>query len=32
MLQSPYISEAPSVSTIMLKVLLALIPGIIAYV
>lgn len=32
MLQSPYISEAPSVSTIMLKVLLALVPGIIAYV
>lgn len=32
MLQSPYISNAPSVSTIMLKVLLALVPGIIAYV
>lgn len=32
MLQSPYISEAPSVSTIMLKVLLALVPGIIVYV
>lgn len=32
MLQSPYISEAPSVSKIMFKVLLALIPGIIAYV
>ena len=30
--RSPYISEAPSVSAIMLKVLLALIPGIIAYV
>jgi len=32
MLQAPYISSAPSVSTIMLKVLLALVPGIIAYV
>ncbi len=32
MLQSPYISDAPSVSNIMLKVLLALVPGIIAYV
>lgn len=32
MLQSPYISEAPSVSKIMFKVLLALVPGIIAYV
>ncbi len=30
--RSPYISEAPSVSAIMLKVLLALVPGIIAYV
>lgn len=30
--RSPYISDAPSVSTVMLKVLLALIPGIIAYV
>lgn len=30
--RSPYISEAPSVSTIMFKVLLALVPGIIAYV
>ena len=30
--RSPYISEAPSVSSIMLKVLLALVPGIIAYV
>jgi Na+-translocating ferredoxin:NAD+ oxidoreductase subunit D len=30
--RSPYISDAPSVSTIMLKVLLALVPGIIAYV
>ena len=30
--RSPYISEAPSVSTMMLKVLLALVPGIIAYV
>jgi Na+-translocating ferredoxin:NAD+ oxidoreductase subunit D len=30
--QSPYISDAPSVSKIMLKVLLALIPGIAAYV
>jgi Na+-translocating ferredoxin:NAD+ oxidoreductase subunit D len=30
--QSPYISEAPTVSNIMLKVLLALIPGIITYV
>jgi Na+-translocating ferredoxin:NAD+ oxidoreductase subunit D len=32
MLQSPYISDAPSVSKIMLKVLLALVPSIIAYV
>jgi Na+-translocating ferredoxin:NAD+ oxidoreductase subunit D len=30
--RSPYISNAPSVSAIMLKVLLALVPGIIAYV
>ena len=30
--RSPYISNAPSVSTIMLKVLLALVPGIAAYV
>ena len=30
--RSPYISNAPSVSTIMYKVLLALVPGIIAYV
>ena len=30
--RSPYISEASSVSSIMLKVLLALIPGIITYV
>lgn len=30
--RSPYISNAPSVSTIMLKVLLALVPGIFAYV
>ncbi len=30
--RSPYISNAPSVSVIMLKVLLALVPGIIAYV
>ena len=29
--RSPYISDAPSVSTIMLKVLLALVPGIAAY-
>lgn len=29
---SPYITDAPTVSTIMLKVLLALVPGIIAYV
>lgn len=29
--QSPYITDAPTVSTIMLKVLVALIPGIIAY-
>lgn len=32
MSRSPYISSAPSVSTIMLKVLLALVPGIAAYV
>lgn len=32
MLQAPYINSAPSVSTIMLKVLLALVPGIFAYV
>lgn len=31
MLRSPYISDAPSVTTIMSKVLLALVPGIIAY-
>ncbi|MBC7755660.1 MAG: electron transport complex subunit RsxD [Bdellovibrio sp.] len=30
--RSPYISNAPSVSTIMFKVLIALVPGIIAYV
>ncbi len=30
--RSPYISEAPSVGTIMFKVLAALVPGIIAYV
>ena len=30
--RSPYISNAPTVSVIMLKVLLALVPGIIAYV
>lgn len=30
--RSPYITDAPTVSTIMLKVLLALVPGIIAYV
>ncbi len=30
--RSPYISEAPSVSNIMFKVLLALVPGIAAYV
>jgi Na+-translocating ferredoxin:NAD+ oxidoreductase subunit D len=30
--RSPYISEAPSVGTIMFKVLLALVPSIIAYV
>lgn len=30
--RSPYITQAPSVSTIMLKVLLALIPGLLAYV
>lgn len=30
--RSPYISDAPSVSTIMLKVLLALLPAIITYV
>jgi Na+-translocating ferredoxin:NAD+ oxidoreductase subunit D len=30
--RSPYISNAPSIGTIMLKVLLALVPGIIAYV
>lgn len=29
--RSPYISEAPSVSTIMRKVLIALIPGIVTY-
>ncbi|TFW70344.1 electron transport complex subunit RsxD [Methylotenera oryzisoli] len=29
--RSPYITDAPSVSMIMLKVLLALVPGIIAY-
>lgn len=30
--RSPYISDAPSVGSIMFKVLLALVPGIIAYV
>ncbi|MFM1825309.1 MAG: putative inner rane oxidoreductase, partial [Pseudomonadota bacterium] len=30
--RSPYIVNAPSVSTIMLKVLLALIPGIALYI
>ncbi len=30
--RSPYISEAPSIGTIMFKVLLALVPGIVAYV
>ena len=30
--RSPYISEAPSVGNIMFKVLLALVPGIAAYV
>lgn len=30
--RSPYITDAPTVSTIMLKVLLALMPGIVAYV
>lgn len=30
--RSPYISQAPSVGTIMFKVLLALVPGIVAYV
>lgn len=30
--RSPYITNAPAVSTIMLKVLLALVPGIFAYV
>jgi len=30
--RSPYISNAPSVQTVMLKVLLALIPGVLAYV
>ena len=30
--RSPYISDAPSVGAIMLKVLLALVPGVIAYV
>lgn len=29
--RSPYITDAPTVSTIMLKVLLALVPGIMAY-
>ncbi len=32
MLRSPYISQAPSVSVIMLKVLLALLPAVAAYV
>ncbi|MEQ1668066.1 MAG: RnfABCDGE type electron transport complex subunit D, partial [Sulfuriferula sp.] len=32
MISSPYISEKTSVSIIMLKVMLALIPAIIAYV
>jgi Na+-translocating ferredoxin:NAD+ oxidoreductase subunit D len=31
-LRSPYISQAPSVSVIMLKVLLALLPAVAAYV
>lgn len=30
--RSPYITDAPAVSIIMLKVLLALVPGIFAYV
>lgn len=30
--RSPYITNAPSVSTVMLKVLLALMPGVLAYV
>ncbi|HSI25077.1 MAG TPA: electron transport complex subunit RsxD [Methylotenera sp.] len=30
--RSPYISDAPSVSAIMLQVLLALVPGIVAYI
>lgn len=30
--RSPYITDAPSISIIMLKVLLALVPGIVAYV
>jgi len=30
--RSPYVTDSPSVSVIMLKVLLALVPGIIAYV
>ena len=30
--RSPYISDAPSVGAIMLKVLLALVPGVVAYV
>jgi len=32
MSRSPYMTDAPTVSTIMLKVLLALVPGIFAYV
>lgn len=32
MIRSPYISDAPSVSTIMLKVLIALVPAIAVYV
>lgn len=32
MIRSPYISDAPSVSSIMLKVLIALIPAIVVYV
>lgn len=30
--RSPYVTESPSVSVIMLKVMLALVPGIVAYV
>lgn len=32
MSHSPYLTESPSVSVVMLKVLLALVPGIVAYV